>query len=156
MNDLRAHYASLPKSGGPLATPETVQLIIEEAAKFAENELAPINEGGDRVGCKQTGPNTVVTPPGFKAAYDQFVAGGWQVRAGGGAARGRPPPPPLTQPPNRPPPPFPPSRAYPSPKSGAGRACPCRCRSSRASSPPPRTGRGPCTRACQRAPSTRC
>ena len=78
VNDSRAHYAALPKSGGLNATPETVQMIIEESAKFAENELAPINVGGDRVGCKQTGPNAVVTPPGFKAAYEQFVAGGWQ------------------------------------------------------------------------------
>ena len=83
VNDLRSHYATLQKSGGALATPETVQLIIDEAAKFAENELVPINEGGDRVGCKQTGPNAVATPPGFKAAYEQFVAGGWQGCVGG-------------------------------------------------------------------------
>jgi len=78
VNDSRKHYAALHKSGGALATPETVQMIIDEAAKFAEQELAPINEGGDRVGCKQTGPNAVATPPGFKAAYDTFVEGGWQ------------------------------------------------------------------------------
>ena len=78
VHDSGKHYAKLTKSGGANATPDTVQMIIDESAKFAENELAPINEGADRVGCKQTGPNTVITPPGFKAAYEQFVAGGWQ------------------------------------------------------------------------------
>ena len=68
VHDSTKHYASLKKSGGTAATPETLQMIIEESAKFAENELAPINEGGDRVGCKQTGPNSVKTPPGFKEA----------------------------------------------------------------------------------------
>ena len=78
VHDARAHFAALPLSGGTNATPDTVQMIIEESAKFAENELAPINEGGDRVGCSHTGPNAVATPPGFKEAYAQFVAGGWQ------------------------------------------------------------------------------
>lgn len=68
VHDSAKHYASLSKSGGANATPETVQMIIDESIKFAENELAPINEGGDRVGCKQTGPNAVTTPPGFKEA----------------------------------------------------------------------------------------
>uniref|UniRef100_A0A7S2W844 Acyl-CoA dehydrogenase n=1 Tax=Mucochytrium quahogii TaxID=96639 RepID=A0A7S2W844_9STRA len=78
VNDSAKHYASLEKSGGENATPDTVDMILEESAKFAENELAPLNEGGDRVGCKQVGPNEVTTPPGFKEAYKSFVEGGWQ------------------------------------------------------------------------------
>lgn len=34
-------------------------------------------QSADRVGCVQKGPNEVVTPPGFKEAYAQFVEGGW-------------------------------------------------------------------------------
>ena len=43
-----------------------VDMILNEMAKFAENELAPINEVADREGCKQLGPNEVKTPSGFK------------------------------------------------------------------------------------------
>mmetsp|Transcript_6548 Transcript_6548/g.12077 ORF Transcript_6548/g.12077 Transcript_6548/m.12077 type:complete len:639 (+) Transcript_6548:86-2002(+) len=76
--DSEKHYEKMEKSGGHTATPDMVDMILQESAKFAENELAPINEGADRVGCKQVGPNEVTTPPGFKDAYLKFVEGGWQ------------------------------------------------------------------------------
>ena len=42
--------------------------ILEEASKFVEQELAPINQSGDQQGC--TWDDTVVTTPdGFKEAY---------------------------------------------------------------------------------------
>lgn len=52
--------------------------------------MAPLNEGGDRVGCKWVDEHTVTTPPGFKEAYQSFMEGGWQALAyppkyGGGA-----------------------------------------------------------------------
>mmetsp|Transcript_4903 Transcript_4903/g.12542 ORF Transcript_4903/g.12542 Transcript_4903/m.12542 type:complete len:640 (+) Transcript_4903:55-1974(+) len=78
VNDSEKHYEKMVRSGGPNATPDMVQMILEESAKFAENELAPLNEGADKVGCVQKGPNEVITPPGFKEAYAQFVEGGWQ------------------------------------------------------------------------------
>jgi len=78
VNDSAAHYEKLKHSGGDQATPDMVDMILQESAKFSENELAPLNEASDRIGCKQTGPNTVITPPGFKDAYLNFVAGGWQ------------------------------------------------------------------------------
>ena len=68
VHDSSKHYAKLKESGGAVATPETVQMILDESAKFAVNELAPINSTGDRVGCTQSGPNSVKTPPGFKEA----------------------------------------------------------------------------------------
>ncbi|MEH6625145.1 MAG: acyl-CoA dehydrogenase C-terminal domain-containing protein [Motiliproteus sp.] len=72
--EMDKHYASLP--GAEEATPELIDAIIEEGAKFAENELAPLNRIGDQEGCKwQDGE--VITPTGFKAAYDKFVEGGW-------------------------------------------------------------------------------
>ena len=58
------------------ATPDTIQAILEEAAKFCENVLFPLNRTGDEEGC--TYENGVVrTPKGFKEAYDQFLEGGW-------------------------------------------------------------------------------
>jgi alkylation response protein AidB-like acyl-CoA dehydrogenase len=60
------------------ADPELLDAVLEEAAKFAENVLAPINDSGDSEGCrfdKDTG--AVRTPAGFREAYRQFVEAGW-------------------------------------------------------------------------------
>jgi alkylation response protein AidB-like acyl-CoA dehydrogenase len=51
--------------------------ILEEAARLAESVLDPLNRSGDREGAHWT-PEGVSTPKGFKEAYAQFVAGGWQ------------------------------------------------------------------------------
>ena len=51
--------------------------ILEEAARLAETVLDPLNRPGDREGAHWT-PEGVSTPKGFKEAYRQFVAGGWQ------------------------------------------------------------------------------
>jgi len=68
------HYSKFTK--GQAAEPELVAAILGEAAKFCENELAPLNKIGDEVGCKFE-DGKVTTPPGFKEAYDQYVANGW-------------------------------------------------------------------------------
>jgi len=57
-------------------SPDLADAVLEEAGKFAENVLDPLYKSGDRQGATWT-PEGVVTPAGFKAAYTQYVAGGW-------------------------------------------------------------------------------
>jgi alkylation response protein AidB-like acyl-CoA dehydrogenase len=57
---------------------ELLDAVFEEAAKFTEQVLAPLNDTGDRQGCRfDKGSGAVATPEGFKQAYRQFVDGGW-------------------------------------------------------------------------------
>ena len=57
------------------------QSVLEEAAKFGEAVLAPLNRIGDLHGAKlQDG--VVATAPGWTAAYRQFVDGGWNSLTG--------------------------------------------------------------------------
>ena len=73
--DYPTHYAAL--SNGADATPEMVDAILEGAATLCEEVLAPLNASGDKEGCHLNN-GIVTTPAGFKEAYAQFVAGGWQ------------------------------------------------------------------------------
>ena len=55
---------------------EIADAVLDEAAKFAENELAPLNQIGDRTGSVLEN-GVVRTPPGFREAYRRYVEGGW-------------------------------------------------------------------------------
>ena len=57
---------------------ETLNAVLEEGGKFASEVLFPINISGDAEGCTLDKATHEVHPPaGFKAAYAQYVQGGW-------------------------------------------------------------------------------
>jgi len=69
------HYQQYPEFEE--ATPDLVDAIFQECAKFCENELLPLNQSGDKEGCTFDN-GKVSTPKGFKEAYQEYVDGGWQ------------------------------------------------------------------------------
>jgi alkylation response protein AidB-like acyl-CoA dehydrogenase len=75
------HLAGLPAiatlPGWEDAGLDTARAVLEEAARFSQGVIAPLNRTGDTV------PSTlrdgrVHTTPGFAEAWRQFAGGGWQ------------------------------------------------------------------------------
>lgn len=56
---------------------ETAQAVLEEAAKFNEGVLSPLNWEGDK-NPSSWKDGVVTATPGFKEAFEQFAQGGWQ------------------------------------------------------------------------------
>ena len=57
---------------------DTINAVLEEGGKFATEVLLPLNGIGDEQGCVlDKATHEVKTPAGFKAAYAQYVEGGW-------------------------------------------------------------------------------
>jgi 3-(methylthio)propanoyl-CoA dehydrogenase len=56
---------------------DTAQAVLEEAAKFNEGVLSPLNWDGDK-NPSSWKDGVVTTTPGFKQAFAQFAQGGWQ------------------------------------------------------------------------------
>ncbi len=56
---------------------DTAQAVLEEAAKFNESVVSPLNWEGDK-NPSSWHDGKVTATPGFKEAFHQFVQGGWQ------------------------------------------------------------------------------
>lgn len=56
------------------------QQVLEEAARFVVERIAPLNAAGDLEGCRFEG-GEVTMPAGFREAYADFVAAGWPTLA---------------------------------------------------------------------------
>ena len=69
-------------------TGDLVDAVLDEAAKFATGVLDPLNHTGDKTGARFA-DGSVTTPPGFKEAYRQFIAGGWNGLSGEAAYGGQ-------------------------------------------------------------------
>jgi 3-(methylthio)propanoyl-CoA dehydrogenase len=65
--------------------------VLEEAGRFAETVLDPLNKPGDAAGARWT-PEGVQAAPGFRDAYQQFAAGGWPALGGPPEFGGQPMP----------------------------------------------------------------
>jgi alkylation response protein AidB-like acyl-CoA dehydrogenase len=76
--DMQQKYQRV--EGGDQATPDMLEAIFSEGAKFCENELAPLYQSGDE-GC-QWNQGDVTTPSGFKEAYSKYIESGWPSLTG--------------------------------------------------------------------------
>jgi alkylation response protein AidB-like acyl-CoA dehydrogenase len=75
MDELAGHNAFA------LASADMVDAIVDGAGQFAAGTFAPLNRIGDEVGARWS-PDGVAMPEGFKAAYRDYVEGGWGTIAG--------------------------------------------------------------------------
>ena len=76
--DVLGAEAVFEKLGYADVNRELVDAVLDEAARFTETVLAPLNRVGDEIGCKyDKATGDVTPPPGFKDAFDKFVEGGW-------------------------------------------------------------------------------
>ena len=71
--DFEHHYRSF---GRDELNRELLEGVLEEGARFAETVLAPTNRVGDEHGVKLE-DGKVITPPGFKEAYQRYCEDGW-------------------------------------------------------------------------------
>lgn len=75
------HVADLEEisklNGYQHADPATVVTILEEAARFFSQVIAPLNRVGDQQGSTLDDTGQVRTPEGFRDAYLKYVEAGW-------------------------------------------------------------------------------
>ena len=57
--------------------PEFTDSVLSSAGQLASEVLAPLNQTGDREGCRLEADGQVRTPRGFQAGFDALRQGGW-------------------------------------------------------------------------------
>ncbi|MCQ0987830.1 acyl-CoA dehydrogenase [Jiella marina] len=65
----------------PELTPDLVDAVLEEAARFASERMAPLDAIGDAEGARIEN-GVVTTPTGWRDLYQDWIAGGWNALAG--------------------------------------------------------------------------
>ncbi len=70
------NVASELSANGIEVDEQTINGVIEGAGDFYARVTAPLNESGDKEGCRHV-DGAVITPAGFKEAYDEYIAAGW-------------------------------------------------------------------------------
>jgi acyl-CoA dehydrogenase len=68
-------YANVP--GFSDVNADMLEAILRQAARLCEDVLQPLNQAGDREGCRRLQDGGVATPSGFREAYTAFADGGW-------------------------------------------------------------------------------
>ena len=71
---------AVPPGGEPPIPPDDLAAILEEAARFAEERVAPLDRTSDTVGAAWA-DGVVTTPPGFREVYADWAAAGWNGTA---------------------------------------------------------------------------
>ena len=51
--------------------------LLDEAGRFMEEVIAPLNRDGDLIGSVRNDDGSVITPPGFAEAYGRYIDSGW-------------------------------------------------------------------------------
>ncbi|MEQ8840353.1 MAG: acyl-CoA dehydrogenase family protein [Acidimicrobiales bacterium] len=57
----------------------TVEGLLDEAGRFFEEVVAPLNRVGDQIGSVRNDDGTITVPPGFDEAYQRYVEAGWST-----------------------------------------------------------------------------
>lgn len=67
-------YETLPNAND--LTPELTDDILDQAGKFAEQKIHPLNYPGHEEGCHWK-EGKVTTPKGYKETYKEYISNGW-------------------------------------------------------------------------------
>jgi acyl-CoA dehydrogenase len=68
-------YANVP--GFSDLNAEMLEAVLRQAARLCEDVLQPLNQTGDREGCRRLADGAIATPNGFREAYRAYAEGGW-------------------------------------------------------------------------------
>ncbi len=73
-------HVAVPPGGAPPMERDDLAAILDEAGRFVEDRIAPLDRTSDTVGAAWV-DGVVTTPPGFKEAYADWAAAGWNAVA---------------------------------------------------------------------------